>query len=307
MINPEEIDSPNPTVFVGGTYTLTVTDENTGCQDTDSATVTEALDLPFADFSVSNITCFGDSDGVISLDSVSGGQPPYVYSTDGENYSTTTLFTGLSGGLYTIFVQDANGCTNQVQFDIPEPEELTVEISVTFDDDNIVRFGDSVALSMDFTPTMPFDSLDNVFWTPSEILSCDTCEMTWASPMQSTSFSVTIEEGDCAATDNLDLIVRTDAPIFVPNAFSPDGDGNNDVLYIFAGDQVEKINSFVIYDRWGEAVHQFFEFLPNDPNFGWDGTWNGQPMNPAVFAWGAEVTLIDGRKVVVKGDVTLIR
>jgi len=72
-------------------------------------------------------------------------------------------------------------------------------------------------------------------------------------------------------------------------------------------DQVEQINSFLIFNRWGEAVHEYYQFLPNDPDFGWNGTLRGEPLNPAVFAWYAEVLLIDGRVIVLEGDVTLVK
>ena len=182
---------------------------------------------------------------------------------------------------------------------------MTVELFAVLEDDNTIRFGDSVALNM--IPSVDFDSLDNVIWTPSEVLSCDTCQMTWAMPFETTNFSVTIEDNGCVATDNLTLVVRRDAPIFIPNAFSPNNDGENEILYIFAGDQVAKVNAFLVYNRWGEAVHEYYQFLPNDPAFGWDGTWRGEPLNPAVFAWYAEVELIDGRIEILEGDVTLFR
>ncbi len=305
ILNPDEVNTPNPMALSGGTYTLTVTNDLTGCSDTDVVEITESVELPMPFFSISDISCFGESDGLISIDSVEGGQAPYVYSLDGENFNTTTFFPSLSGGEYTISVQDVNGCLNSISFDFPEPSEMTVELFAVLEDDNTIRFGDSVALNM--IPSVDFDSLDNVIWTPSEVLSCDTCQMTWAMPFETTNFSVTIEDNGCVATDNLTLVVRRDAPIFIPNAFSPNNDGENEILYIFAGDQVAKVNAFLVYNRWGEAVHEYYQFLPNDPAFGWDGTWRGEPLNPAVFAWYAEVELIDGRIEILEGDVTLFR
>ncbi|HFA50174.1 MAG TPA: gliding motility-associated C-terminal domain-containing protein [Bacteroidetes bacterium] len=96
--------------------------------------------------------------------------------------------------------------------------------------------------------------------------------------------------------------------IYVPNAFSPNGDGINDIFQIYAGGNgIAKVNSFRIFSRWGESVFEYFDFQPNDPQFGWDGKHKGQEMNPAVFAWFAEVELIDGDVRLLKGDVTLLR
>ncbi len=305
ILNPDEITSLNPSTLTGGTYILTVTNDLTGCSDTDDVVIAEAVELPMPFFSISDISCFGESDGLITIDSVAGGQPPYVYSLDGENFNTSTFFPSLSGGDYTISVQDVNGCLNDISFEFPEPNEVSVELFAVLEDDNTIRFGDSVALNI--IPSVDFDSLESVVWTPSAILSCDTCQMTWAMPFETTNFSVTIEDDGCVATDNFTLVVKRDAPIFVPTAFSPNNNGSNEVLMIFAGDQVAKVNEFLVFNRWGEAVHEYYQFLPNDPAFGWDGTWRGEPMNSAVFTWYAEIELIDGRTEVVKGDVTLMR
>jgi len=211
IINSDEVTILNHSVANGGTYTLTVTNDLTGCTDTDAVVITEAVELPMPFFSISDISCFGENDGLISIDSVAGGQAPYVYSLDGENFNTTTFFPGLSGGNYTISVQDANGCLNSIMLNFPEPSEMDVELYAVLEDDSTIRFGDSVTLGINFEADVAFDSLDNVVWTPSEVLTCDTCQTTWAMPFETTNFSVTIEEGGCSATDNLTLVVRRDA------------------------------------------------------------------------------------------------
>ena len=77
---------------------------------------------------------------------------------------------------------------------------------------------------------------------------------------------------------------------------------------IFADDlQIEQINFFQVFTRWGEPVFLAENFQPNDPQFGWDGRFRGEELDPAVFVWVAEVAFVDGRKEVIKGDVTLVR
>jgi len=94
----------------------------------------------------------------------------------------------------------------------------------------------------------------------------------------------------------------------VPNAFSPNGDGANDVFQIFAKPgTVKKIKSFLVFSRWGETVYQYFNFQPNNQDYGWDGMYRGQQMKPAVFAWFAEIEFTDGKTEVFEGDVTLVR
>jgi hypothetical protein len=62
-----------------------------------------------------------------------------------------------------------------------------------------------------------------------------------------------------------------------------------------------------VYSRWGELVHEYFNFAPNNPAAGWNGKFNGQDLNPGVFGWYALVELIDGRVVLYEGDVTVKR
>ena len=74
-----------------------------------------------------------------------------------------------------------------------------------------------------------------------------------------------------------------------------------------AGPEADNINSFQVFTRWGELVYQTQNFLPNDQEFGWDGTNNSQKLDTGVYIWMAEIHFIDGEKIVYSGDVALIR
>jgi gliding motility-associated-like protein len=128
-------------------------------------------------------------------------------------------------------------------------------------------------------------------------------------PQFSQTYLITARDSNgCTASAPLQLLVRRDRPVGVPTAFSPNGDGNNDVIFIFAQEGVlREINYFRIFDRWGEEV--FFEenFQPNDPAFGWDGMLDGEFMNPAVFVFVAEVVFDDGTTEVIDGDFSLVK
>jgi gliding motility-associated-like protein len=96
--------------------------------------------------------------------------------------------------------------------------------------------------------------------------------------------------------------------VFVPNVFSPNYDGGNDYITLFADEEsVESILYFSIYDRWGNEVFRGENFAPNIPTLGWDGKFRGKLMNPAVFGWYAKVKFIDGTIQLLKGDLTLVR
>lgn len=94
---------------------------------------------------------------------------------------------------------------------------------------------------------------------------------------------------------------------FIPNIFSPNGDGINDQFFIQSNDRIMLVNVFRIFDRWGNVVFEDFNFLPNDPQHAWDGAFNGKILNPAVFTYLAEVQTIDERTILITGDVSLVR
>ncbi|MDB5282671.1 MAG: large protein, partial [Bacteroidota bacterium] len=91
--------------------------------------------------------------------------------------------------------------------------------------------------------------------------------------------------------------------IFVPNAFSPNGDGNNDYFQMFGNTAGIHSMNIMIFDRWGEKV-----FESDETDFKWDGVYKGAKMQPAVFVYVMKVTFIDGRDSrLMKGSLTLVR
>lgn len=299
-------NSATPIAGGPGTYTLTVTNPQGGCSDSDDVTVTETITDVQPHVTVSGVSCFGDEDGFITVDSVSNGLAPYLYSFDGGPFGTQSQFTNLSPGNHTLIVMDAAGCEREIQFLVPEPEEVTVEIVLDLEGgDTILTLGDTVRMGIVVTP--PFDSLDQVSWLPADAVDCDTCEYNLISPSTQTTYTVRVDKDGCTDDDQVTVFVKKLRPVYIPNAFSPNDDGTNDQFMIFAGKQVTKVKSFLVFSRWGETVYQYFDFLPNDPAFGWNGTHRGQPLDPAVFIWFAEIEFVDGKVQLYEGEVNLVR
>ena len=295
----------HPVVNVPGTYTLTVTNTLFGCETSDEVVVSASQDVPVPQISITPISCFGKKDGAITVTAVNGGLPPYLFSLNGSAFSSAGSFAPLSPGKFELTILDAAGCENTLTIDIHEPQELTVELIVFIEGDNVIHLGDSAQLEA--LITLPVDSLDLIDWEPDSLLSCDTCLNPVAYPVQTTTFSIRVESNGCADSDEATIFVRKDRPVFVPNAFSPNEDGVNDKFLIFAGPQVSRIRSFLVFNRWGETVYQYYDFQPNDPAIGWDGTHRGEKLNTAVFTWFAEVEFVDGVTELLEGDVTLMR
>ena len=296
-------NAPGITVDQPGIYTLTVTQLDNNCQATDQIVIDLYENVPQADIDISGPDCFGDENGSIFVDT-DPANGPYTYSLDGVSNGSNNFFAPLPAGNYELLVTDGQGCTWSTFVFLPEPEPVIVELGA----DVIVELGESVTLQVLYS--VPTDQLDTILWTPSELFPCPVmpCDVMEITPFQQTSIQVTVvDTNGCEDSDILALFVRKDRNIYIPNAFSPNGDGTNDVFMIFSDNDVLKIKSFLVFSRWGETVFEYYDFVPNNPAYGWDGTHREEPLNPAVFAWFAEVEFVDGQTVLFEGDVSLIR
>ncbi len=295
------IDSASPTIGQPGTYELHVALLTNGCTDTDAVTVT--LEGPLALPQVEQPLCFGDA-ASIDFSNTSGGLPPYAFSVNGgATFSTQPVFTNLAVGTYQLVVQDANGCSFESEAIVEQPTQLSVEVTP----EATIGLGESYQIQA--TVNIPQADLAFVEWTPSNYLSCTDCLNPLATPFNTISYTISVEDKNgCEDQATILIIVKKSNDVYVPNAFSPNDDGINDVFMVFSNlDLPVKVNSFLVFSRWGESVFQQFDFLPNDPNYGWNGWHRGEPMDPAVFAWYAEVEFIDGSTKLLKGDVTLVK
>ncbi|MBK7342633.1 MAG: gliding motility-associated C-terminal domain-containing protein [Saprospiraceae bacterium] len=95
--------------------------------------------------------------------------------------------------------------------------------------------------------------------------------------------------------------------LYIPNVFSPNGDGLNDVFTVYGNKEVALILELQIFDRWGNEVFVNTEFPPNDEKYGWDGSFRNATMDPAVFVYWTRVRFVNGLERLYKGEVTLVR
>ncbi len=297
--------SPLLDALGAGTYAVTATDGN-GCTATASATLFEPQPLANS-LAINGLGCFDDGSGAVLADGM-GGVPPYLYSfnptgASGSAFQPSGTFGGLSAGAYEVTVLDANGCSATDLVAINAPVPLSVELG----DDVFLELGDGTVLTA--LTNVPPGSLAQVDWSGTGSLECPGCPQQQVFPLVTTAYTVTVVDGQgCSASDGVTVYVDRRKHVYVPNAFSPNGDGINDLLVVFAKqEQVKAVKSFLIFDRWGESVYQYFDFKPNDPATGWDGTHRGQLLDASVFVWFAEVEFVDGSTEVFMGDVVLVR
>lgn len=164
-----------------------------------------------------------------------------------------------------------------------------------------------VGSSVRFTPRIS-GNIVSVRWSPTTGLSCTDCQDPVASPRQKTQYTVTaVNDGGCTITDQITVFVTCSGDnLFIPNTFSPNGDGMNDQFYP-RGRGILEIKSIKVFSRWGQQVYWRNNIRANDASQGWDGTFKGVALSPDVYVYIIDVVCENNSVVTLKGDVMLVR
>jgi gliding motility-associated-like protein len=290
-------------------YTVTVTDAR-GCSATETVAITEPTFPLTVALSTDSVSCYGGNDGAIVIDSVGGGTPGYEYSFE-ENgpYGPASILENLPFGVYTVYVRDSNECLVRV-------DDLTVnepaDIDVYAFEDQTIRMGEaaSVYATVNSTSVDPSlvswyyygaDGTQNVVCSGAGCFDIDVNDL-----LETTTLIFNLNNG-CNDTASVLITVDQTESVYVPNAFTPNGDGINDVFTVYGSVDVRKVNRLMVFDRWGELLYEATDFPANDLTNGWDGTFKTKKMNAGVYVYYTEVELLNGEKVIRKGDLTLLR
>lgn len=275
-----------------GTYSCTVTDANL-CYSISSITLTEPTPLVL-DIDSVNIPCEEVCIGE-AIANVNGSIPPYSYTwNDGQ---TTSTATGLCKGKYHVTITDENKCT--ITDSLTIAVDPVLENIIVYAERDTIYTGESTNLFATSIPNCQYS------WTPPEGLSNPLIPNPVASPPVTTTYYLLIQDQyGCEYVDSVKIYVIDvfcDEPyIFVPNAFSPNGDNNNDILFV-RGNVIDEMY-IAIYDRWGEKV-----FESSQQDIGWDGTYKGEKCQPGVFVYYLDITCYGKKTFSKKGNITLIR
>ncbi len=169
--------------------------------------------------------------------------------------------------------------------------------------DQSVAVGSSVTLSPVISP-----DVNRISWTPSTWLSCSNCASPVAAPKQTITYTLRVtNEGGCTSSDQVTLSVFCDnSNLFMPNTFSPNGDGNNDIFYP-RGKGLFRIKTLRIFNRWGEIVFEGTNFDANDASKGWDGRYKNQPAPQDVYVYSIDIICENQVVLNYKGNIALIR
>ncbi len=288
--------SATPTVNTTGTYTVTVTETATGCKKTDQVLVTKNTALP--NINAGNpkvLTCTATTVLLNGSSSTISANPSWAGPgiINGQTTFTPTINTS---GTYTLTMTDTiNGCVASASVLVTTdtlPPVLTIISSK-----NPAEYNEIINLTLNSNAT-----ISAVQWQPAALVSDSLATQVSAQISSPTTFIVNATDSKgCSGTTSLFVNLFNVDCIYVPNTFTPDANGKNEVFKPL-GSKLKTISIFRIFDRWGNMV-----FETTDVSQGWDGTYKGKLLEPGVYVYYIEGTCITNNKEIIKGDVTLIR
>ncbi len=190
------------------------------------------------------------------------------------------------------------GCVTQLTATVGQPP---LGIASIFPGDTSIQLGESIQISAQLSP-FSSAAITAYNWSPNAGLSCSDCpDPVVSSYAHINDYIVTITYNNiCTATATTRVIVIGTPPVYIPNSFTPNGDGNNDLFLVY-GENIKTVG-LKVFNRWGEKV-----FDSNNQFLGWDGTYKGVLQSPGVFVYEAQITFLDDKKSLRTGSITLIK
>jgi gliding motility-associated-like protein len=251
---------------------------------------------PRATMTASDSVCGSDYTGILIVTPTTNDGPfTYLWSTN----NTTNVDAGLAQGTYYVTVYNAVGCDTVLEATVPA---YVVQNYSTISPSATITLGQTAVI--DLMTNVPFTSVD---WEPYFSGSKNNLEVS-VSPIQTTQYYVTVKYGQsCSFTDSFQIAVVPDTTdkITIPNTFTPNGDGINDLFKLIT---YPAINTFHIwiYDRWGNKVYE-----STDVDFNWNGLdqyAGDKPLDTGVYAYVVQYqTYGSSEKQTVGGNISLVR
>ncbi len=285
-----------------GLYLGTLLNLENGCSQVLSAYIEPYEALVF-DVDLIPTDCFKET-GDVFFTEVSGGYGSYSYAiSENGPFSLETDYFDLAPGQYSLIVTDEDGCSALTEVEIEE----IIPVDILSDEFYLGQLGTELQILVE--SNISENDISTIEWTGDLNLDCVDCldpiVMGYTDGIMNL---FVVDKNGCE--DQLEVQVRfiRDVDIYIPNVFTPHRlDGNNDFFFPFAkNNQIEQIDAMYLFDRWGEKVFQNFNFQPNDPESGWDGKFKEKNLQPGVFAYFIEYTRVDGEKISISGDVTIM-
>ena len=290
-----------------GAYTVTVTDSK-GCSEVQFFNLTDPPPVVGSYLPWDPILCFGE-ETTLFIDNISGGAgAPYQYSLDFGVYLDPGFPISMDGGEHYITYIDRIGCEQTDTIFVPEPPQIGVNITtIPALIDGEMELGDSVQL----IPIVTGATVADFEWTPVGLLTDPDTLTPYTATYQSQLYTLVVYDANgCSATGSILINIDPNRNVYIPNVFiAGNTRGLNDYFNPSVGLGVEIVNYMRIFDRWGGLVYERNSFYPNNNDLaeGWDGKHKGQFVQPGVFVYIIEVKFLDGRVLLYRGDVTVLR
>lgn len=265
-----------------GSYSYSVSISNANCSAMDSFSFS-VVAPPIVNAGPDDTICSG-----LTVNLTGSGSASYLWNTGAT--TSSILVSPLTDSTFML-IGYSGTCsdTDWVNLIVYNPTVVSAGMDV------FINKGESVSLN---------PSGGGVYaWTPSEGLSCNNCVSPVASPDETTIYVVTVtNEYGCVVIDSVTVFVSENCSgnFFIPNAFSPNGDGQNDNLKAY-GNCIKQM-LFSVYNRWGEKV-----FETNNTIDAWDGSYKGVEMQTGIYVYNLYVQPESGEAIVKSGNISLIR
>ena len=270
----------DPAAAGPGDHMVTVSFGIGNCFYTDSGIIT-IFDSPTAEISAMDPSCSGITDGSLEI-LPSGGDQNYTITVNNE-VVTNTLLDSIQGDTYVINIVDGNLCAYNETIVLNQPSDQDLAII----GNTVVIAGDSNLYSVN--TTIPVDEIISITWFNDlgEVLcdSLDCIDFEFA-PENDMNICVLVEYGDgCIAEDCIEIRAEEIRRIYLPNTFSPNDDGVNDLWQIFPNNEVASMPLLQIYNRWGERIFEERDLSLDGSSPSWDGQFKGRRLNPGVYVY----------------------
>jgi len=259
------------------------------------------------EFVADTIDCPGTNTGVLVANLVDPGWGKVSLSFEGGDFlpiDGSKSFPNLPASDYSGVLQDKKGCETPLNIIIEERPPMVIEAG----DDQDLDLGKSTFLDA-FIDMTNYDP--DIQWSPPDFIDCVDCPFTEVSPPVPTTFTLTATNRfGCTTEDMLTVNVEVDreGQLYVPDAFTPNDDGQNDYFKLFGGIAVDRIQELNVFNRWGNLVYEGKSLSKGDNlEEGWNGSFNGKRLPADVYAWVADVLYLDGVIKTFSGSVTLIQ
>lgn len=284
---------PSNTITNGGTYSVTVTDDNT-CTAISMVTVDEQSDIDFEVISLDPL-CDSNPDGSITVENISGGTAPYDITFNGQTLDTTSL-DQLPSGTYTVEVSDMEGCATTVQVSLIEQlPTLILGFEPTYE----VTTGESVTVELDLAANV--EQLIAVY--NSDTLACNGCSsFTITANSSGTMLVIAVSAEGCQEEAIIQIITNAAPPPSRPNIFSPNGDGANEEFIVQP--PAGTVSSILkVYDKWGNVVHS----TAGTDVLTWDGRYRGRDVVSGLYIYILTSIDVNGATSEIVDELTVLR